>query len=111
MMWPLSSISTLIYLKNGCPFRGATTGRVLRFRCIRALGPMMEENLRRAMKISLGDQMLLITRPILRRLPVLRRRAARRQTLIILASFCQTATFDCMMISCNLGGLRPAQPE
>jgi hypothetical protein len=40
---------------------------------------MMEENLRRAMKISLGDQMLLITRPILRRLPVRRRRVARRQ--------------------------------
>jgi hypothetical protein len=39
---------------------------------------MMDENLRRAMKISLGDQMLLITRPILRRLPVRRRRAARR---------------------------------
>jgi TctA family transporter len=37
-----------------------------------------EENLRRAMKISFGDQMLLITRPILRRLPVRRRRVARR---------------------------------
>jgi len=39
---------------------------------------MMEENLRRAMKISLSNPMLLITRPILRRLPVRRRRVARR---------------------------------
>jgi len=68
----------LIYLKNRYPFSGAATGRVLRFRCIRALGRMMEENLRRAMKISLGDQMLLITRPILGRLPIRRRRTARR---------------------------------
>jgi hypothetical protein len=68
----------LIYLKNRYPFSGAATGRVLRFRCIRALEPMMEENLRRAMKISLGDQMLLITRPILGRLPIRRRRTARR---------------------------------
>jgi hypothetical protein len=110
---------------------------------------MMEENLRRAMKISFGDQMLLITRPILRRLPVRRRRVARLQhaagaagqalrgdaglnnattvrrssrsqraaisppyffgcsagqlasaslkTLIILASFCHTATISCMI--------------
>jgi len=28
------------------------------------LGPMMEENLRRAMMISFGDPMVLITRPI-----------------------------------------------
>jgi len=28
------------------------------------LGPMMEENLRRAMMISFGDPMVLITRPL-----------------------------------------------
>ena len=28
------------------------------------LGPMMEENLRRAMMISFGDPMVLVTRPI-----------------------------------------------
>ena len=45
-----------LWLKLGCPPAPLMLGFVL--------GPMMEENLRRAMLISRGDPMIFLTRPI-----------------------------------------------